>query len=96
MSTVAARTLLCPDRLENGAEPRLRYGSNVPPQAPASHGRPASSARPLARVRTRGVVDVDCAVGHAPCLEPFSAFGYAIDEAEIIYWGLCPACRIDS
>src|ERR1035437_3548362 len=54
MSTVAARTLLCPDRLENGAEPRLRYGSNVPPQAPASHGRPASSARPLARARTRG------------------------------------------
>jgi Fe2+ or Zn2+ uptake regulation protein len=42
------------------------------------------------------VVDVDCAVGHAPCLEPFSAFGYAIDEAEIIYWGLCPGCRIDS
>jgi Fe2+ or Zn2+ uptake regulation protein len=42
------------------------------------------------------VVDVDCAVGHAPCLEPSSAFGYAIDEAEIIYWGLCPACRIDS
>ncbi|MGZ6268635.1 MAG: Fur family transcriptional regulator [Solirubrobacteraceae bacterium] len=42
------------------------------------------------------VVDVDCAVGHAPCLEASSAFGYAIDEAEIIYWGLCPACRIDS
>jgi len=40
--------------------------------------------------------NVDCAVGHAPCLEASSAFGYAIDEAEIIYWGLCPACRIDS
>jgi Fe2+ or Zn2+ uptake regulation protein len=39
------------------------------------------------------VVDVDCAVGDAPCLEPSSASGYVIDEAEIIYWGLCPACR---
>jgi Fe2+ or Zn2+ uptake regulation protein len=38
------------------------------------------------------VVDVDCVVGHAPCLEPPSGFGYAIDEAEIIYWGLCPGC----
>lgn len=39
-----------------------------------------------------GVSDVDCAVGHAPCLEPSSAAGYTIDEAEVIYWGLCPAC----
>ena len=38
------------------------------------------------------VADVDCVVGHAPCLEPPSGFGYAIDEAEIIYWGLCPGC----
>jgi Fe2+ or Zn2+ uptake regulation protein len=39
------------------------------------------------------MLDVDCASGHAPCLEPSSPSGYAIDEAEIIYWGLCPACR---
>jgi Fe2+ or Zn2+ uptake regulation protein len=39
------------------------------------------------------VLDVDCAVGHAPCLEPSTASGYIIDEAEVIYWGLCPACR---
>jgi Fur family ferric uptake transcriptional regulator len=38
------------------------------------------------------MVDVDCAVGHAPCLEPSSASGYEIDEAEITYWGLCPDC----
>jgi len=42
------------------------------------------------------VVDVDCALGHAPCLEPSFTSGYAIDEAEINYWGLCPACRTDS
>ena len=38
------------------------------------------------------VVDVDCAVGHSPCLEPSSASGFEIDEAEVIYWGVCPEC----
>ena len=41
-----------------------------------------------------GVVDVPCATGDAPCLVPTDAAGYAVDEAEVIYWGLCPACRI--
>jgi Fur family transcriptional regulator, stress-responsive regulator len=41
----------------------------------------------------RIVLDVDCAVGHAPCLERPVAAGWAVDEAEIIYWGLCAACR---
>ena len=39
------------------------------------------------------MVDVDCAAGDAPCLEPADAAGYAIDEAEVIYWGLCPECQ---
>lgn len=39
------------------------------------------------------VVDVDCAVGGAPCLEPDDNHGFAIDEAEVVFWGLCPACR---
>ena len=38
------------------------------------------------------MVDVDCAVGAAPCLSPAGASGYEIDEAEVIYWGRCPAC----
>ena len=38
------------------------------------------------------VVDVDCAVGHAPCLTASDDRGFAVDEAEVIYWGLCPAC----
>lgn len=37
--------------------------------------------------------DIDCAVGAAPCLDPSEAGGFAIDEAEITFWGLCPACR---
>jgi Fe2+ or Zn2+ uptake regulation protein len=39
------------------------------------------------------MVDVDCAVGEAPCLKAADALGYEIDEAEIIYWGRCPECR---
>jgi len=38
-------------------------------------------------------VDVDCAVGDAPCLTAADDSGYEIDEAEVIYWGVCPGCR---
>ncbi|MEX0428764.1 Fur family transcriptional regulator [Nocardioides sp. DS6] len=36
--------------------------------------------------------DVDCAVGEAPCLTASDDHGFTIDEAEVIYWGLCPDC----
>jgi Fur family ferric uptake transcriptional regulator len=39
------------------------------------------------------MVDVDCAVGEAPCLNAVDDRGYEIEEAEIIYWGRCPECR---
>ena len=39
------------------------------------------------------VSDIDCAVGEAPCLTAKHAHGFEIDEAEVIYWGRCPACR---
>ena len=43
--------------------------------------------------RTCGkTVDVDCAVGDAPCLTAAANSGYRIDEAEVIYWGACPEC----
>ena len=38
------------------------------------------------------VVDMDCAVGAAPCLTPIDDSGYEIDEAEVAYWGHCPDC----
>jgi len=38
------------------------------------------------------VADVDCAVGEAPCLTASDDRGFLIDEAEVIYWGLCPDC----
>ena len=43
--------------------------------------------------RSCGVVaDVDCAVGEAPCLTASDDHGFSIDEAEVVYWGLCPGC----
>jgi len=43
--------------------------------------------------RTCGrMVDVDCAVGSAPCLAAADHNGYEIDEAEVVYWGRCPDC----
>ncbi|MEU4647140.1 Fur family transcriptional regulator [Nocardia fluminea] len=38
------------------------------------------------------IVDVECAVGDAPCLSPFDDRGFVVDEAEVIYWGSCPDC----
>jgi Fur family transcriptional regulator, stress-responsive regulator len=43
--------------------------------------------------RSCGIVaDVDCAVGETPCLIASDDRGFLIDEAEVVYWGLCPAC----
>jgi Fur family transcriptional regulator, stress-responsive regulator len=38
------------------------------------------------------IADIDCAVGTAPCLTPSDDHGFAIDEAEVIYWGCCAQC----
>jgi Fur family ferric uptake transcriptional regulator len=38
------------------------------------------------------IADVDCAVGNAPCLTASDDHGFVIDEAEVVYWGNCPAC----
>jgi len=38
------------------------------------------------------IADVDCAVGQAPCLTAADERSFTIDEAEVIYWGLCPDC----
>ncbi|WP_433038670.1 Fur family transcriptional regulator [Actinomycetospora sp. CA-053990] len=37
--------------------------------------------------------DIDCVVGERPCLAPSDAGGFVVDEAEIVFWGTCPACR---
>jgi len=38
------------------------------------------------------IADIDCAVGTTPCLTASDDHGFAIDEAEVIYWGRCPEC----
>ncbi|MFG1921023.1 Fur family transcriptional regulator [Cryptosporangium sp. NPDC048952] len=43
--------------------------------------------------RTCGaIVDVDCVVGSASCLVPTDSHGFAVDEAEVVFWGVCPEC----
>jgi Fur family ferric uptake transcriptional regulator len=38
------------------------------------------------------IADVDCAVGHAPCLSASDDHGFTVEEAEVVYWGTCPRC----
>jgi Fe2+ or Zn2+ uptake regulation protein len=40
-------------------------------------------------------VDVDCAIGAAPCLDPVEHAGFRVEEAEVTYWGVCPDCQPD-
>jgi Fur family transcriptional regulator, stress-responsive regulator len=39
------------------------------------------------------VVDVDCATGAAPCLEPSELLGFVVDQSEVTHWGLCSTCQ---
>jgi len=39
------------------------------------------------------LVDVDCATGEVPCLTPVEDGHFDVDEAEVIYWGVCPECQ---
>ncbi|WP_338785019.1 Fur family transcriptional regulator [Streptomyces sp. DG1A-41] len=64
-----------------------------PPGSPALYeGRVGDNHHHLVCRSCGAVADVDCAVGHAPCLTASDDRGFAVDEAEVIYWGLCPDC----
>ncbi|WP_127498267.1 Fur family transcriptional regulator [Actinoplanes solisilvae] len=39
------------------------------------------------------IADVDCVIGERPCLSPANSHGFELDEAEVTFWGLCPACQ---
>lgn len=39
------------------------------------------------------IADVDCVHGAAPCLTPSGTHGFAVQSAEVTFWGLCPACQ---
>ncbi|MCL2584670.1 MAG: transcriptional repressor [Streptosporangiales bacterium] len=64
-----------------------------PPGSPARfEGRVGDNHHHLVCRSCGLVVDVDCAVGEAPCLTASDDQGFTVDEAEVIYWGLCPGC----
>jgi Fur family ferric uptake transcriptional regulator len=42
------------------------------------------------------IADVDCATGDAPCLTASDDNGFSIEEAEVVYWGVCPSCSVSS
>jgi len=64
-----------------------------PPGSPARYEDRTGDNHHHLICRTCGrMVDVDCAVGAAPCLTPADDSGFEIDEAEVIYWGRCPEC----
>jgi Fur family transcriptional regulator, stress-responsive regulator len=56
-------------------------------------GRVGDNHHHLVCRRCGKITDVDCAVGHTPCLEPISSAGYLVDQADVTYWGVCPECR---
>ena len=45
--------------------------------------------------RCGSISDVDCVIGAAPCLTPSSTAGFAVSEAEVTFWGLCPPCQAE-
>ena len=65
-----------------------------PPGSPARYEtRVADNHHHLICRSCRSILDVDCAAGEAPCLHPDAGHGFTIDEAEIVFWGVCEACR---
>ncbi|MYR44915.1 Fur family transcriptional regulator [Streptomyces sp. SID5910] len=68
-----------------------------PPGSPARfEGRVGDNHHHVVCRSCGALADVDCAVGEAPCLTASDDHGFAIDEAEVIYRGLCPACSSTS
>jgi Fur family transcriptional regulator, stress-responsive regulator len=67
-----------------------------PAGSPARFERRVGDNHPHLVCRGCGLVaDVDCVVGHAPCLKPASDAGFAIDEADVTFWGVCADCQAD-
>src|SRR3954452_8647254 len=65
-----------------------------PPGSPARYETRVGDNHHHLICRTcRRIADVDCAAGEAPCLHPSDDHGFAIDEAEVVFWGQCDDCR---
>jgi len=65
-----------------------------PARSPARYeGRVDDNHHHLVCRACGATVDVDCAIGKRPCLQAAQNHGFTVDEAEVIYWGLCPDCQ---
>lgn len=65
-----------------------------PANAPALYeARVGDNHHHLVCRRCGAVADTDCVVGQRPCLTPTDSRGFVLDEAEVTFWGLCPACQ---
>ena len=68
-----------------------------PARSPARYEDRVGDNHPHLVCRACGrTVDVDCGPGQPPCLEPSHDHGFAIEEAEVVFWGQCPDCRSPS
>jgi len=67
-----------------------------PAGSPARYEHRVENHHHLACRQCGSLIDIDCVVGKAPCLTPESDHGYLIDEAEVTFWGICPACQSNS
>jgi len=64
-----------------------------PAGSPARYEHRVDNHHHLACRQCELLIDIDCAIGEAPCLTADCDHGYIIDEAEVTYWGICPACQ---
>jgi Fe2+ or Zn2+ uptake regulation protein len=65
-----------------------------PAGGPARYeGRVGDNHHHLVCRHCAAITDVDCVQGQAPCLEPIDNAGYQVDEADVIFWGMCPDCQ---
>lgn len=66
----------------------------TPPGSAALHETRVDDNHHHAVCMTCGrIEDVECAVGHAPCLSPSETHGMDIQVADVVYQGVCARCR---
>jgi Fur family transcriptional regulator, stress-responsive regulator len=88
ISTQAAYDV-CEALRENGLARRIAFAGG-----PARYEARAGDNHHHLVCRSCGLtVDIDCVTGAAPCLDAPEASGFAVDEAEVTFWGHCPACQ---
>ncbi|HEU4975051.1 MAG TPA: Fur family transcriptional regulator [Baekduia sp.] len=80
------------DVLRALTDARLVRRIDPPGSVPRYESRTGDNHHHLVCRSCGAIADVDCAVGAAPCMQADDDHGYVIDEVEVVYRGLCPAC----